>query len=246
MGIKLNYATALYERPPNPEVWTMVSIDTPAPGRTSRIGGFSPIEGNRWTMLVSGYADDRPSRDYDDYRRRCQQDFPAEFGAIATAAEPLSEVITYHQADSRRRDFDRVDRFPSRVIAAGDAVASFNPIYGQGMTSAMLHASCLSEYLCNSPDLTRPARSYFADVMLIVDAAWQVSTMADLALPHVEDPYPKGYKAIRWASGLIFKGSLKDQAVNQQLGKVTSMLAHPSSLTRPGFLLRALAASARR
>ncbi|MDT5032656.1 MAG: hypothetical protein QOC94_2827, partial [Actinoplanes sp.] len=159
MGIKLNYATTLYERPPMPELWTTISIDTHAPGRTSRIGGFTPIEGDRWSMLVSGYADDRPTRDPDDYRRRCEQDFPPEFGAIATTAERVSEVITYHQADSRRRDFHRLDRFPSRVTAAGDAVASFNPVYGQGMTSATLHASCLSEYLCNDPDLTRPARS---------------------------------------------------------------------------------------
>jgi 2-polyprenyl-6-methoxyphenol hydroxylase-like FAD-dependent oxidoreductase len=246
MGIKLNYATTLYERPPMPELWTTISIDTHAPGRTSRIGGFTPIEGDRWSMLVSGYADDRPTRDPDDYRRRCEQDFPPEFGKIATTAERVSEVATYHQADSRRRDFHRLDRFPSRVIAAGDAVASFNPVYGQGMTSAMLHASCLSEYLCSNPDPARPARSYFADVRVIVDAAWQVSTMPDLALPHVQGPYPKGYKAIRWASGLVFKASLKDQAVNEQLGKVTNMLAHPSSLARPGFLLRALAASARR
>jgi 2-polyprenyl-6-methoxyphenol hydroxylase-like FAD-dependent oxidoreductase len=154
-------------------------------------------------------------------------------------------VITYHQADSRRRDFHKLDRFPARLVATGDAVASFNPVYGQGMTSAMLHASCLSEYLRSSPDLTRPARAYFTDVKVIVDAAWQVSTMADLALPHVDGPYPRGYRAIQWAGGLIFKASIKDQAVNRRLGQVTTMLAHPSALTSPGLLLRALAAGVR-
>jgi 2-polyprenyl-6-methoxyphenol hydroxylase-like FAD-dependent oxidoreductase len=245
MGIKLNYATALYKRPPNPRVWTTISIDTPGPGRTARIAGFTPIEGDRWTMLVSGYADDRPTRDPDDYRRRCEQDFPPEFGEVAGTAERSGDVITYHQADSRRRDFHKLDRFPARLVAAGDAVASFNPVYGQGMTSAMLHASCLSEYLRSSPDLTRPARAYFTDVKVIVDAAWQVSTMADLALPHVDGPYPRGYRAIQWASGLIFKASVKDQAVNRRLGQVTTMLAHPSALTSPGLLLRALAAGVR-
>jgi hypothetical protein len=44
---------------------------------------------------------------------------------------------------------------------------------------------------------------------------------------------------IRWASGLIAKASIRDSAVNQRLGQVTTMLAHPSALTRPGFLLRA-------
>jgi 2-polyprenyl-6-methoxyphenol hydroxylase-like FAD-dependent oxidoreductase len=242
MGIKLNYATALFRRPPEPQVWVAIAIDNPGPGKTARIGGFTPIEGDRWTMLVSGYADDRPSRDAEDYRRRCVENFPEVFGAVATNAEQAGEVVTYHQADSRRRDFHRLRRFPARLVAAGDAVASFNPVYGQGMTSAMLHASCLSAYLRGEPDLSRAAHGYFADVKVIVDAAWQVSTMADLALPHVDGPYPKGYRAIRWASGVIFAASMKDQRVNKQLGQVTQMLAHPSALTSPSFLLRALTA----
>ena len=245
MGIKLNYATALFKRPPHPDVWTAISITTPAPGRTARIAGLTPIEGDRWTMLISGYADDRPSRDSDDYRRRCIEDFPPEFGQVVTTAEQASDVVTYHQADSRRRDFHTLDRFPARLVATGDAVASFNPVYGQGMTSAMLHASCLSEYLRGDPDLTRPAKSYFADVKIVVDAAWQVSTLPDLGLPHVDGPYPKGYQAIRWISGLVYKASQKDKDLNRSLGRVTTMLAHPSSLTSPRVLFRALAAGMR-
>ncbi|GIE34634.1 hydroxylase [Actinoplanes italicus] len=242
MAIKLNYATALFRRPEQADVWTCISVANPGPGRTARIGGFTPIEGGRWTMLVSGYADDRPSRDAAEFRRRCVEDFPDEFGEVATGAEPAGDVVTYHQADSRRRDFHRLRRFPARLVAAGDAVASFNPVYGQGMTSAMLHASCLSKYLRGNPRLNRPARSYFADVKVVVDAAWQISTMADLALPHVDGPYPRGYRLLQWASGLIFKASMRDHRVSQRLNRVTTMLAHPSSLASPGLLLRALTA----
>ncbi|MEU4424474.1 FAD-dependent monooxygenase [Actinoplanes sp. NPDC024001] len=245
MAIKLNYATALFHRPERADVWTCISVANPGPGRTARIGGFTPIEGGRWTMLVSGYADDRPGRDADEFRRRCVEDFPAEFGEVATGAEPAGDVVTYHQADSRRRDFHQARRLPARLVAAGDAVASFNPVYGQGMTSAMLHASCLSEYLRGNPRLDRPARSYFADVKVVVDAAWQISTMADLALPHVDGPYPRGYRILRWASGLIFKASMRDHTVSRRLGQVTTMLAHPSALASPGFLLRALTRGAR-
>jgi 2-polyprenyl-6-methoxyphenol hydroxylase-like FAD-dependent oxidoreductase len=245
MGIKLNYATALFRRPADAPVWTCISIANPVPGQVARIGGFTPIEGDRWTMLVSGYDEDRPGRDAGEYRRRCVEDFPPEFGQVATGEEQVGEVITYHQADSRRREYHRLRQFPARLVAAGDAVASFNPVYGQGMTSAMLHASALSEYLRGEPDLARPARSYFADVKVIVDAAWQVSTMADLALPHVDGPYPRGYRAIRWFSGLIFKASMRDQRVNLRLGEVTTMLAHPSALTEPRFLMRAFAIGAR-
>jgi 2-polyprenyl-6-methoxyphenol hydroxylase-like FAD-dependent oxidoreductase len=245
MGIKLNYATAFYRRPADAEVWTTISIDNPGPGKVARIAGFTPVEGDRWTMLVAGYNDDRPSRDPADYERRCTEDFPSEFGHVATTAERTSDVITYHQADSRRRDYHRLDRFPARLIAAGDAVASFNPVYGQGMTSAMLHASCLSEYLRGNPDLSKPALSYFADVRVVVDAAWQVSTLSDLALPHVDGPYPRGYKFIQWASGLVFKASMRDNKINGIVARVTTMLAHPSELSRPGVVFRALTAGAR-
>jgi hypothetical protein len=69
--------------------------------------------------------------------------------------------------------------------------------------------------------------------------------MADLALPHVDGPYPKGYRVISLASGLMFKASMRDQTINQRLGQVTTMLAHPTALTEPRFLLRALAIGAR-
>lgn len=242
MGIKLNYATAMFRRPPEPRVWSTISIATPRPGHRARIGGFTPIEGDRWTMLVSGYDDDRPSRDPEDYRRRCVDDFPAEFAEVATTAERTSEVITYHQADSRRRDFHKLRRFPARLVAAGDAVASFNPVYGQGMTSALLHASCLSRYLHGDPDLDRPALSYFADVKVVVDAAWQVSTTSDLALPHVDGPYPRGYKLTSRVGGLVFRAATRSREVNDELGRITSMLAHPSALLRPRILWRALTA----
>ena len=245
MGIKLNYATALFRRPADARVWTCISIANPGPGKVARIAGFTPIEGDRWTVLVSGYAADRPGRDAAEFRQRCVDDFPREFGEVATTAEQVGDVITYHQADSRRRDFHKLTRLPARLVAAGDAVASFNPVYGQGMTSAMLHASALSEYLRGDPDLSRPARSYFADVKVVVDAAWQVSTMADLALPHVDGPYPRGYKAIQWVSGLVFRASMRDGSVSHRLNQVTTMLAHPSALAEPRFLLRALAIGAR-
>lgn len=56
------------------------------------------------------------------------------------------------------------------------------------MTAAALHASALSAYLRDNPRLDEPATGYFAKVRVVVDAAWPVSTTADLALPAATRP----------------------------------------------------------
>ncbi|TDD62487.1 FAD-dependent oxidoreductase [Kribbella antibiotica] len=241
MPIKLNYASALFRRDPKiSDIGVSIAQNQPGSGRPLRQGGILAVEGDRWLVLVAGYADDRPTRDIDDFRKRCRSDYPTEFAQIAEHGELLGEVNTYHQADSRRRDYHELERIPAGLFVAGDAVASFNPIYGQGMTSATLHASCLSAYLSSDPDLSQPARSYFSDVNVVVDVAWQLSTLADLALPHVDGPYPRGYKLTKWFSGLIFAATAKDDDLNVQFNRVTTMLDHPTALARPQFILRAL------
>ncbi|MEU8006800.1 FAD-dependent monooxygenase [Catellatospora sp. NPDC049111] len=240
MGIKLNYATATFRRDPAMgDTWGSIAFNDGS-GGVPRIGGVNPVEGDRWLVLIAGYADDRPSRDPDEFTERCVRDFPPMFGQVATGCEMIGPVITYHQADSRRRDFHEARDLPAGVVAAGDAVASFNPIYGQGMTSAALHASCLSAYLRTDPDLSRPARRYFDLVRVVVDAAWQTSTLSDLGLEHVDGPYPPGYALISRISGRIARASISDDAVNHKLSLVTMMLAHPRSLMSPSFVLRAM------
>ncbi|SDM27758.1 FAD-dependent oxidoreductase [Allokutzneria albata] len=244
MPIKLNYATALFRRDPAiSDTSVVVAQTTAGKGRVARMGGINAVEGDRWIMLIAGYGGDRPSRDFDDFKTRCRRDFPQVFGDIAERAERLGEVITYHQADSRRREFHRLSRLPGGLVAAGDAVASFNPVYGQGMTSAMLHASCLSAHLRSGASPTEPARGYFDRVRVVVDAAWQISTQADLELPHVDGPYPRGYRITSWLSDLLFAASSKDLELNARLNAVTTMVEHPLSLARPSTLLRAVRAT---
>lgn len=244
MPIKLNYATALFARDEQvSDVDVVVSQTNAGNGRVARIGGINAVEGNRWIMLVAGYADDRPSRDTADFIARCRNDFPDAFGAIADKGRMIGDVVTYHQADSRRRDFHELERLPAGLVVAGDAVASFNPVYGQGMTSATLHASGLSSYLRTNPDLQLPAREYFEKVRIVADAAWQVSTTADLGLPHVDGPYPPGYGFISWFGNRLLAATFSDPVLNQRLSAVTGMVAHPSSLVRPSTMVRTIRAS---
>ncbi|TDC85454.1 FAD-dependent oxidoreductase [Micromonospora sp. KC606] len=245
MTVRLNYATALFRRrEPNPEFPVVLALHSP--GGSSDVAGaaFFAVEDGRWMAMMAGYGDNRPGRTAEDFVRRLRDQFPPEFGDVA-GDEMLGEVQTYHHADSRRRDFHALKRFPARLVSVGDAVASFNPVYGQGMTAAALHAACLSTHLRSRPALGVPARRFLDLQQVVVEAAWSTSTSADLALPHVDGPYPRGYRLSSWVSRQIITATVTDVTVARRFNDVVSMCAHPSSLATPGVVLAALRANRR-
>ncbi|MGW4484848.1 FAD-dependent oxidoreductase [Amycolatopsis sp. NPDC004368] len=246
MKIDLNYATAVLRRE-GEQPAARLGLATYSPGAPSGIAAAvtCEIEDDRWIATLSGYLDERPGSTPEDFVELCRTALPDEFGAVA-GNELLGGITTYRHADSRRRDFHGLKRFPARLVATGDAVASFNPIYGQGMTCAAFHASCLSEYLRSAPDLSVRASEFFALQRVVVDAAWDLSTGADLELPHVDGPYPRGYRLQKWAIGQIVAASVHDPEIARRFDEVTYFLAHPATLAKPGTLVKAILANRRK
>ena len=245
MTVHLNYATALFRRPEvTPASTVVLALNTPRMGLDVAGAAFFAIEDGRWMAMMAGYGDDRPGRTAEDFVRRLREQFPPEFGEVADQ-EMIGDVQTYHHADSRRRDFHALKRFPAGLISVGDAVASFNPVYGQGMTSAALHAACLSMYLRSGPDLRAPARHFLA-----LQRSW--STPPGRSRPPRTWRCPTSTGPTRAATGSpagpsrqIIAATVTDVATARRFNDVVSMREHPRSLARPGVLLGALRANRR-
>jgi len=158
----------------------------------------------------------------------------------ATGGARLGEIRTYHQADTRRRDF-HLARLPARLVSVGDAVASFNPVYGQGISSAALHASCLAAYLESNPALGAPARKFFELQRVIVDAAWAISAAADAARRPESQPLSARERVFRWLGAEVVTAASTDRVTAERFEAVATMLAHPATLAKPHIALRALA-----
>ncbi|SPL88147.1 putative secreted protein [[Actinomadura] parvosata subsp. kistnae] len=244
--INVNYATGLFARSPDAPIFGALARRSPAFAAARTAGGaVSPVEGGAWLVMLGGYDDDRPDRTLDGFLLRCREDLPPAF-ARAVAGEPLKPIATYRQADARRRDYAGLTRLPGGLVSVGDAVASFNPIYGQGITSATLHASSLSAYLWRTPDARMPAHEFFDLQQVIVDAAWQLSTAADLARQQSGAVLSPQARLARWIGEQIVDASLADETISRRFADVTNMTAHPATLMTPATVARSIWANRRR
>jgi 2-polyprenyl-6-methoxyphenol hydroxylase-like FAD-dependent oxidoreductase len=231
----VNYATAFFARPPEAEPMAVLALFDARVGGDLNGAMLAAVEGDRWIVMMGGYGACRPGNTAADMIRRCREQFPAEFAEVA-ANTMLGEPVTYRQADSRRRDYAGAKRLPGGVVAVGDAVASFNPVYGQGMSSAALHASCLSMWLRSG----RPVRYFYDLQQLVVDAAWGLSTSSDLDRPSVNAPRPPGHRLTSWLTSRILQATVTDPVVGRSFDEVVSMVRHPADLVSMPFVTRSL------
>src|SRR6202041_2268582 len=110
-------------------------------------------------------------------------------GAIAAAvadAEPLDEPVPFRFPVSARNRYERLREFPAGLLVIGDAVCSFNPVYGQGMTVAAMQALALRRHIGAGTD--GPASRFFKDIAAVIDSPWDIAVGADLAFPQVPGP----------------------------------------------------------
>lgn len=243
----INYATALFERKtPVADLVTAtaLTIYSEGPGDTGvALAAASAVEDDQWLVLLMGYDEVRPGRTIGEFRAICAE-LTGVFGE-ATSGPLTRDIVTYHQRESRRRDYGGLSSFPARLVGVGDAVASFNPMYGQGMSSAALQAACLASYLADDPDLTTPAAEFFALQRVVVDAAWSVSAGGDVARLDAAagiEP-PEEVRRRRWELERIMAGTLADETVARVFKQVAFMLRHPAALGDPALIDRAVAAT---
>jgi 2-polyprenyl-6-methoxyphenol hydroxylase-like FAD-dependent oxidoreductase len=248
MALDLGYATCLFHRAPGQRLGGHVAVYsfyTPSKAHNGP-SSMTPIEGDRWLTLVSGYGDRRPGRDLGEFLARCRANPATPLQLLPDACEPASEVYVHRFPESVRRDFDLLSRFPAGLVAVGDAVASFNPTYGQGISAAALHAVALADWLREPDAVDSPAHPYFRRVRAVVDDAWRFSAAQDCCLPHVDAPRPFGWRLRRGLAEAVQSATITDEVVHRAFLEVVNMTATPDRLRRPEILWRTGAAALRR
>lgn len=239
--VDLGYATRFYPRRPDDRLGDARAIISITEDYQRARGAVAfPAEGGRWIVTVGAYHDDRPRADAGDFADRLRTDPVPAMRQFAERDDALTEVATYRYPASVRRDFHRCRRLPAGLVALGDSVASFNPLYGQGMTSAALQAGALSSYLGSGASVKEPATRYFRRLRPVVDSVWKLSTSADFRMAHVTGDRPAGLRMTLLLNDIYTKATLRDADLHGLFLRVVNLQTRPEQLARPDHLLRAL------
>lgn len=208
-----------------------------APGLPHLLG-VSYLEGDRWIVTIAGMAGVRPPTDDEGFLTFAETMPVPEVCKALRAAQPLTPLVSHRYPASVRRRYDRVRRLPDGLIAFGDALCSFNPIYGQGMTVASLQAQALRACLADGTEDV--ARRFFRAASKVIEVPWSLAAGGDLAVPEVEGRRSLPTRLLNRYVTRIHRAASWDPRVAVVFFRVAGMLESPSALMRPAFMRRVL------
>ena len=211
----------------------------PEPGRPT---GFATIDNENGSAMfaVGAMAGREPPTTTAEMLSFAADFVPAEVLAAYADAEPLGEVVNYRVPSNRWRRYDKMRRLPAGLLVLGDAVCSFNPIYGQGMTVAAVESLVLRDCLRHG-DEDLPRRFFRASAKTI-RIAWQSAAGSDLALPEVEGALPFSMRLSNAYLERVLTAAESDSDVLLRFLRVLGMLDSPTKFFTPAFVFRVLRA----
>jgi flavin-dependent dehydrogenase len=208
-------------------------------------GAVLAAEGDRWQVTAGGYLGQVASPTDIDAFRASAAGLPApDIGDLVADREPLAPGRLHRIPSSRRRHYERLGRFPRGFLVIGDALSSFNPAYGQGMTVAAVEALALRELLATTraADDADLARRFFRRAARIIDVPWGIAAGGDLRLPGIPGPRPAMVRLVNAYVARVQAAAAVDPAVGLSFLRVANTVDRPETLLRPSVALRVLRA----
>ena len=245
---RVGYASRLYRIPSDfAGDWKCAYVQS-APPERKRGAIMFKVEDNRWLLTLTGGGGDYPPGDepgFLDFARSLP--VSTIYDAIRTA-EPLSPIKTHRANQNRLRRFEVVPLLPDNFLVVGDAACAFNPVYGQGMTTAALGVLTLRKSLLEQQkrhrdgSLTGLSRRFQKRLAKVNEAPWMLATGEDYRYREtVGAGRSFKNKFMQRYMDHVVRLTTDSVAVRRILFQAFNMLVRPTVLFRPQVLFRVLA-----
>jgi 2-polyprenyl-6-methoxyphenol hydroxylase-like FAD-dependent oxidoreductase len=237
LKILMGYTSGFFRLPPdlaeNSKACLMLAVP---PG--SRAAYLTPVDGGLWLATMYGRGRDTAPRDADGFIAWAKGLPHPVIHEILVQAEPVSDFKTYKIPFGVWYRYDQMPGFPDGLLPMGEALASFNPMYGQGMSLAAGQALSLRAAVSIGLDSDLTAR-YFDGCNTLNGVGWSVMETRDFAHESTSGERPYDLED-RWRTAMAIRGLAEvDPEVHALSVRVTHLLEPPSVMARPDIIERA-------
>jgi 2-polyprenyl-6-methoxyphenol hydroxylase-like FAD-dependent oxidoreductase len=236
VDLRIHYSTRLFRRHPEQAAGDLGVVIAPDPG-TGRGAVMLAQEGERWSVTLIHVGDAQPPIGDEAFLAAARALPDPSIAQVIAADEPIGPIVQFGSPGSQRHHFERLSLAAEGLIAIGDAFASFNPIYGQGMSVAARQALALGECLDAGG---RVARRFHRRSARMVDQAWTLLVAGDFRFPAA-----RGVRA-RWLTVLhaylawLHRAARHDPRVASAFTEVAFLQQPAYRLVYPRMLWRVL------
>jgi 2-polyprenyl-6-methoxyphenol hydroxylase-like FAD-dependent oxidoreductase len=242
VGVDLSYATVVVAIPPiAPPDWKLV-LTQPDPPFLALHAVLVPTEDDRWIIAIADHDATERVETWDAFLEASRSLItPTVYNALRYA-EPPSGIRHYRFPISYWKHFEQLRRLPHGVLPVADALCRFNPIHGQGMSSAAKQARLLQDVLgraAGEPDpIAAVQMGFMGEVASVLETPWNMSTSADLAFPATRGERPENFEEARQFEAALFRAAVADPVVHRATMEVAQLLQPRSLLHEPDIMRR--------
>ncbi len=149
-----------------------------------------------WNVTSFGIAKAQPPQNFAEICELADAILPPHVASALRRGKPVGDMAFHKYPTSRWRRYDKLDRFPEGIFPFGDAVVSFNPTFGQGMTMTAIQAGNLRDVIASgAPDVAARLAKATAKTTYPV---WMMTAIGDLTLHNATTtgPVPRWYAPV--------------------------------------------------
>lgn len=237
VGVGIRYLATEIERQPGDADGDDAIFIQNTPPDGLRFGLAFAIEGGRWKVLLGGYFGDAPPETDEGFAAYAASLGAPDVAELIAGRPRLAPFFRYAFPASMRRSGET---WPTGFVRLGDSVASFNPVYGQGMSSAALQAERLGRNLDRFRQGPALVRAQVRDAARITGAAWALSTGGDFGYPQTTGRRPLLAALTQGYADRVLRGAVHDIRLAQAAADTLTRLRHPAGMMAPPVMIRAL------